>query len=106
MNLRRVIPIIMIMIAAVCAIHCGCANRSQSSANAEAAQMHGHDHWAFHSHGPAAVENACECSAAKAHNGWCGACHVGYVASVQIRSADLFDVIDAHGHDFIAQAIE
>lgn len=40
----------------------------------------------------------CECEAAKAQNGWCSACDVGWVAAVRIESRKLFDAIDAHGH--------
>jgi hypothetical protein len=41
------------------------------------------------------------CEEAKRINGWCDADNVGYVASVQIRSRFLYEVLDAHGHDII-----
>lgn len=39
-------------------------------------------------------------------NGWCAACQVGYVAGAAIKSADLFDAIDAHGHEFKPETVE
>ncbi|HEV8700690.1 MAG TPA: hypothetical protein VGV60_05405 [Candidatus Polarisedimenticolia bacterium] len=38
------------------------------------------------------------CEEAKRINGWCEPAHVGYVASVEIRSRFLYEVLDAHGH--------
>lgn len=38
------------------------------------------------------------CEEAKRVNGWCEPAHVGYVASVPIRSRFLYEVLDAHGH--------
>ena len=39
------------------------------------------------------------CSRAATSNGWCQGCRVGYIATVEIRSAQLFEALDAHGHD-------
>ena len=39
------------------------------------------------------------CDMAPTSNGWCQGCRVGYVATVEIRSADLFEALDANGHD-------
>lgn len=47
---------------------------------------------------PSSTARACTCAAAKTSNGWCGGCDVGYVAGVQIKSRELFEAIDAHGH--------
>lgn len=46
-----------------------------------------------------AGREACTCETAKPTNGWCGACSVGYVASLRIPSASLFELVDAHGHE-------
>jgi hypothetical protein len=45
------------------------------------------------------------CEQAKRSNGWCDTANVGYVASVEIRSRFLYEVLDAHGHDIDAQAV-
>jgi hypothetical protein len=45
--------------------------------------------------GPAA---GCRCALARATNGWCHDCGVGYLASIRIPSAALFEALDAHGH--------
>jgi len=39
------------------------------------------------------------CEAAKRINGWCEAVNAGYVASVEVRSRFLYEVLDTHGHD-------
>ena len=41
----------------------------------------------------------CSCELAKKKDGWCRQCKVGYVASIQVPSAALFEALDAHGHD-------
>src|SRR5258705_13579320 len=41
------------------------------------------------------------CEEAKRINAWCEPAHVGYVASVPVRSRFLFEVLDTHGHDII-----
>ena len=38
------------------------------------------------------------CAMAATSNGWCEVCRVGYLATVEIRSAKLFESIDPHGH--------
>lgn len=35
----------------------------------------------------------CKCKLAKAENGWCGDCNVGYVAGVKIPSKKLYDAV-------------
>ncbi len=40
------------------------------------------------------------CAMAATNNGWCDACGVGYLATVEIGSAKLFEALDADGHDF------
>jgi hypothetical protein len=47
----------------------------------------------------------CQCASARSVNGWCTACDVGYVAGVAIKSAELFEILDAHGHHVNASAI-
>lgn len=49
---------------------------------------------------------ACTCARAKLRNGWCSACRVGYVAGIPVRSAMLFEALDAHGHDIDPSSIE
>ncbi|MHC4217860.1 MAG: hypothetical protein ACYSU7_05325 [Planctomycetota bacterium] len=48
----------------------------------------------------------CTCPAARITNGWCRPCEVGYVASVEVRSAILYETLDAHGHDIDPNSIE
>ncbi len=48
----------------------------------------------------------CTCSQVKHDGGWCTACEVGYVAGVEIKSAMLFEALDAHGHDIIPERIK
>ena len=48
----------------------------------------------------------CTCKAARLNGGWCSECNVGYVAAVGIESADLFEALDAHGHEIDPQRIE
>ena len=41
----------------------------------------------------------CTCAAAKPINGWCEAHAVGYVGDIPIKSKELFEALDAHGHE-------
>jgi len=41
----------------------------------------------------------CACADARLNHGWCPRCNLGYVAGRQITDHQLFEVIDAHGHD-------
>jgi hypothetical protein len=54
---------------------------------------HSHGH---HLHVPG---SSCVCEAARSSNGWCDACGVGYVASLRIPSALLYELLDPHGHE-------
>jgi len=54
---------------------------------------------------PAAPADACTCPEAKTKNGWCGLCRIGYVAGLPIKSAMLFEAMDAHGHDIDPERI-
>jgi len=56
----------------------------------------------------AAVRAPADCTCAKVSHdgGWCAACKVGYVAGVKIKSAMLFEAVDAHGHDIIPERIK
>jgi len=49
---------------------------------------------------------ACTCAEARAAQGWCEACAVGYVGPLELRSRGLFDALDLHGHDIEAAALE
>jgi hypothetical protein len=40
----------------------------------------------------------CTCGAPKGIGGWCERHGVGYVGDVKIRSLDLYEIMDAHGH--------
>ena len=44
------------------------------------------------------AEGVCMCAEARLVNGWCEAHDVGYVAGLEIRSAELFETLDTHGH--------
>jgi len=46
------------------------------------------------------------CEAAKRINGWCEAANAGYVASVEVRSRFLYEVLDTHGHDIDPAAVK
>ncbi len=39
------------------------------------------------------------CAMASTSNGWCDGCRTGYLATVEIRSAKLFESLDANGHN-------
>ena len=45
------------------------------------------------------AEEPCTCAEARLVNGWCTAHDVGYVAGLELRSADLHEALDAHGHE-------
>jgi len=45
------------------------------------------------------------CEEAKRINAWCTSANVGYVASVPIHSAFLYEVLDAHGHPIIKSEV-
>ena len=47
------------------------------------------------------TEHTASCEEAKRINAWCDSENAGYVASVQIRSRFLYEVLDAHGHEII-----
>jgi hypothetical protein len=32
-------------------------------------------------------------------DGWCAECNAGFIASIRVPSRDLFETLDAHGHD-------
>lgn len=42
---------------------------------------------------------ACTCEVNRYHNGWCKRCNLGHVAGRSVKSARLFEALDAHGHD-------
>ncbi len=42
---------------------------------------------------------ACSCPTARAENGWCEACGVGYAAELEMRTKVVHDALDLHGHD-------
>lgn len=47
----------------------------------------------------------CTCSTAKLTNGWCRKCKVGYIAGIRIPSVELYELLDAHGHDYDPKSI-
>ena len=49
--------------------------------------------------GPGSAGPLPSCEEAKRINGWCEEANAGYVASVEVRSRFLYEVLDAHGHD-------
>ena len=53
-----------------------------------------------------APDDPCVCAQARIANGWCDTHDVGYVAGLPIRSANLFEALDAHGHDFDPASME
>ena len=55
--------------------------------------------------GRAHPPSVASCEEAKRINGWCEPAHVGYVASVEIRSKFLYEVLDTHGHDIIKSKV-
>ena len=50
-----------------------------------------------HHHGT--TSEICVCETARAQNGWCAKCEVGFVASVKISSESLFEMMDPRGHE-------
>ena len=46
---------------------------------------------------PALAGAPCTCAEARERMGWCEAHEVGHIAGVEIRSAELFEALDAHG---------
>ncbi len=54
---------------------------------------------------PVAPGDGCGCDFARLNNAWCRACQIGYVAGVPIRSQNLFEALDAHGHECDPAAI-
>lgn len=48
---------------------------------------------------PRSTSESCTCLSDSVCNGWCGSCAVGWVAGVKVRSAQLFEALDAHGHE-------
>jgi hypothetical protein len=53
-----------------------------------------------------AAQAGCTCELERARSGWCAACRVGYVAERRIESRELYDALDAHGHDIDAPSLE
>lgn len=43
---------------------------------------------------------SCVCVTARVNDAWCDACGAGYLAGLRIPSKRLFEVLDAHGHDY------
>ncbi len=55
---------------------------------------------------PSGQQTICTCEIARMKGGWCQRCGVGHIASVRIESADLFEWLDAHGHQIDPDRIE
>jgi hypothetical protein len=80
----------------------GCGHGHEAPPTGAAAADHDHDeHARLHAsdNGGAAADDSCTCDLARTQNGWCGGHRVGWVAGIRVPSADLFDVLDAHGHE-------
>jgi hypothetical protein len=97
------------VVAALLAAGAGCGRGGHAPA-------HAHDH--DHEHGtegrngqpldhPASDPGApCACAAANSRNGWCPRCNVGWIGGLKVVDADLFELIDPHGHDYQPATIE
>lgn len=46
-----------------------------------------------------ATPGVCACGVAMEDGGWCDVHRLGYIGGVEIRSARLYEVLDAHGHE-------
>jgi hypothetical protein len=46
-----------------------------------------------------AAPPGCTCAAARDLGGWCAVHDLGYIGGLEIKSAWLYDTLDAHGHD-------
>jgi hypothetical protein len=53
----------------------------------------------------AKVDTTPGCVEARRTNGWCKATNAGYVASLEIHSRFLYEVLDAHGHQIVPEAV-
>jgi hypothetical protein len=49
--------------------------------------------------GSSARADGCQCAAAREMNGWCAVHATGYIGGLEVKSAWLFETLDAHGHD-------
>jgi hypothetical protein len=69
---------------------------------------HDHDHDQVVSHHPITDKGVgpCTCAEARLINGWCRHCGVGLVAGLPVPSSDLYEALDAHGHDYQLTSIE
>ncbi|HEY3242578.1 MAG TPA: hypothetical protein VGM03_04425 [Phycisphaerae bacterium] len=57
----------------------------------------------FHDPLEAGDPSVCRCETVRAGDGWCAKCRVGYYAGLRIESAELFGVLDLHGHQVSAE---
>src|SRR5213594_4275094 len=55
--------------------------------------------------GPGSAGPLPSCEEAKRINGWCEEANAGYVASLEVRSRFLYEVLDAHGHNIDSSAV-
>jgi hypothetical protein len=55
---------------------------------------------------PAPADPPCTCADDRLRMGWCEAHALGHVAGVEVRSADLFDALDARGHAIEERALD
>lgn len=49
------------------------------------------------------VPSHCTCAENRKSDGWCAVCKKGYLVGREIKSARLFEAVDAHGHDVQAE---
>lgn len=56
--------------------------------------------WSWFSPSTSGDPSTCVCASARVKDTWCEACGAGYLAGIRIPSRRLFEVLDAHGHDY------
>lgn len=56
--------------------------------------------WSWFSPSTSGDPATCVCASARVKDAWCEACGAGYLAGIRIPSRRLFEVLDAHGHDY------
>jgi hypothetical protein len=56
---------------------------------------------AAHQPAPFGTAEVCGCAEARAADGRCAKCYVGYFALVRIESEKLFETLDSHGHEVV-----
>lgn len=52
------------------------------------------------------VVKKCVCREGAKANVWCHVCDIGFLATIKVKSADLFEWLDAHGHQIDPKSIK